>query len=226
MSFVFMKKFDTSIRIVTDSAAWDEEGNVRWLGSKIRRAANGDPLAITCTGDLNSATVFQDCFNLITRDHGVDDALDHLEICINSAPEIAAQIKGVSDRPLCVMAAGYSAERGFFLQQGCSEPLDDDNPAGKWRTAQTKVMWNLCAYEDLLELDVTPFNVREHNFDQFVLPFVTWQRNKLVKRSGHDVSHSTVGGKIEVTTITKDGTTTEVVHDFGDAIGQPIKVAE
>lgn len=227
MSFVLMKRFETCIKVITDSAAWDEEGNVRWLGSKIRRAANGQPLAVTCTGDLNSATVFHDCFDLTTAENDVDQSLDNLEYCITAAPRLADDILGGrSDRPLCVLAAGYSPARGFFLQQGCSEPLDDDNPAGQWRVSPAKVAWNLCATEDMMELDVTPFNVKLATFDNFVLPFVTWQRNQLVKRSGHDVSHSTVGGKIDVTTITTDGATTEVVHDFGDVIGNLIEVPE
>ncbi len=225
MSFVLMKKFDTCIKIITDSAAWDEEGNVQWLGSKISRAANGQPLAVTCTGDLNSATIFHDIFGHLTADLDVDPALDFLEMSITSAPQLAAHIKGVSDRPLCVMAAGYSEERGFFLQEGCSEQLNEDNPAGKWRVSPFKVAWNLCATEEMLELDVTPINVKLSTFDDFVVPFVSWQRNQMVKRRTSDVSHSTVGGKIEVTTITKDGATTDVVHDFGDVIGHPIRIA-
>lgn len=225
MSLIYMHKFENSIRVLSDGAGWDEAGNVAWLGSKVRIAANGQPLVVSCTGDGNAATVFYDIFNLVTADNDIETSIDLLETQIKGAVVVAEHLAGACERKLVVYMAGYTEQRGFFILQGVSKSTDEDNfPAGLWQERDAGV--NICSLDEtILKLKITPWNVDESDFDGFALPFAKWQRNKVVRRDDTGVDHIMVGGPLQVTTVTRNSAAIETVHDFGDMLGQPIAVA-
>lgn len=226
MSLIYMHKFENSIKVLSDGAGWDEAGNVAFLGSKVRTASNGQPLVVSCTGNGNAATVFYDMFNLFTVENDVETSIGFLEMQIKGAVIIADQLAGECERPLVVYMAGYTKERGFFILQGISKSADEKSfPSCKWQERDAGV--NICSLDEtILKLKITPWNVDESDFDAFAVPFAQWQRDKVVRRDDTGVDHVMVGGPLQVTTITRDSAVVETVHDFGDAIGEPIAVAE
>lgn len=221
MSLIYMHKFDTCIKVISDGCGWDEEGNVAWLGSKIRRARDGKPLVMAGVGDQNAIMFFASAFDRLIEDQTVDEAFNLLERELSLVPETVKRVFGRCGL-MRIFLAGWTAESGLFLAVGEFDPSKPAH-AGKWRFDETGQLMNIASREpSIFKLRDNPMNVTEETFDAFVMPFVDWNRNQLPTPAGGGVPHHACGGKIEVATITADGTSVEVVHDYGDAIGRPI----
>jgi|GEM_PF-3038678 len=223
MSLIYIQKFENSIKVISDGCGWDEDGNVAWLGSKIRRAADERPLIMAGVGDQNAIGLFALAFDFLTRGTKIGDALDFLEIELRESPETTKRHFGKCGY-VRIFIAGFDPERGFFQLSGEYDPSKPDD-AGKWRFDETGQLMNIASRDpSVFKLRDNPMNVTEETFDGFVMPFVDWNRNQLPTPVGGGVAHHACGGKIEVATITADGVSVEVVHDYGDVIGRPISM--
>ncbi|MCZ7974104.1 hypothetical protein O9X80_06305 [Agrobacterium salinitolerans] len=221
MSLIYMQKFENCIKVISDGCAWDEDGNVAWLGSKIRLAHGGKPLVMAGVGDQNAVMVFASVFERLTEDLPLDRAIDLVEHELSAAPAMAQRIYGRCGF-MRIFLAGWTVERGFFLAVGEFDPSKPDQ-VSKWRIDTTGQLMNIASRDpSVFKLRDNPMNVTEETFDGFVMPFVDWNRNQLATPAGGGVAHHACGGKIEVATITADGVSVDVVHDYGDVIGRPI----
>lgn len=221
MSLIYIQKFENCIKVISDGCGWDAEGNVAWLGSKIRRAAGGKPLVMAGVGDQNAVMVFMAAFNRLTEDLPLDRAIDLVEHELSAAPAMAKRIYGQCGF-MRIFIAGWTVERGLFQAVGEFDPAKPDH-AVKWRLDETGQLMNIASRDpSIFKLRDNPMNVTEETFDGFVVPFVDWNRNQLPTPVGGGAAHHACGGKIEVATITADGVSVKVVHDYGDVLGRPI----
>ncbi len=221
MSLIFIQKFENCIKVISDGCAWDEDGKVAWLGSKIRLAHGGKPVVMAGVGDQNAVMFFMAAFNRLTEDYPADQALDMLEKELTFSPETVKRIYGQCGF-MRIFIAGWTVERGLFQAVGEFDPANPDH-AGHWRFDETGQLMNIASRDpSIFKLRDNPMNVTEETFDGFVMPFVDWNRNQLPSPVGGGVAHHACGGKIEVATITADGVSVEVVHNYGDVIGRPI----
>lgn len=221
MSLIYIQKFEKHIKVISDGCGWDEDGNVAWLGSKIRLAHGGKPLIAAGVGDYNAVMIFHAPFSRLTEDLPLDRAIDLLEHELSAAPAMAKRIYGKCGF-MRIFLAGWTAERGFFLAIGEFDPSKPDH-GGKWRIDTTGQLMNIASRDpSVFKLRDNPMNVTEETFDGFVMPFVEWNRKQLPTPVGGGVAHHACGGKIEVATIKSDGVHVAVVHDYGDVIGRPI----
>lgn len=223
MSLIYIQKFENSIKVISDGCGWDADGNVAWLGSKISRAPGGKPLIAAGVGDQNAVMIFYATFNRLTEDLPLDRAIDLLEHELSDAPAMAKRIYGRCGF-VRIFLAGWTVERGFFLAAGEFDPSKPDQ-VSKWRIDTTGQLMNIASRDpSVFKLRDNPMNVTEETFDGFVMPFVDWNRNQLPTPADGGVPHHACGGKIEVATLTENGVSVEVVHDYMDVIGRPIKV--
>ncbi|WP_374636813.1 hypothetical protein [Agrobacterium salinitolerans] len=221
MSLIYIQKFENCIKVISDGCGWDADGNVAWLGSKIRRAHGGKPLVMAGVGDQNAVMAFMAVFQRLTEDCPAEHALDLLEKELTFSPETVKRIYGQCGF-VRIFIAGWTAERGLFLAVGEFDPSSPDQDS-KWRFDETGQLMNIASRDlSVFRLRDNPMNVTEETFDGFVMPFVDWNRKQLPTPVGGGVAHYACGGKIEVATITADGVSVEVVHDYGDVIGRPI----
>jgi hypothetical protein len=221
MSLVYIQKFENHIKVISDGCGWDKDGNVAWLGSKIRKAPCGKQLIAAGVGDQNAVMLFMAAFDYLMENHPDDEALAMLERELSLSPQTAERMFGQCGF-MRIFIAGWTEERGLFQMVGEFDPSTPDE-GGKWRIDEAGQLMNIASRDtSVFKLRDNPMNVTAETFDGFVMPFVNWNRNQLSTPKG-GVAHHACGGKIEVATINSDGVSVKVVHDYGDVMGRPIQ---
>lgn len=223
MSLIFIQRFDKCIKVISDGCGWDTEGNVAWLGSKLRVAHDGKPLVLTGVGDHATVMLFFSIFEQITEQFPLERAIDLLGMELAALPTLIERLGGKCGFARLYLA-GHTVERGLFQMVGEIDPSKaDERP--RWRIDETGQLLNVASKDkSVYRLRDNPLNLVEETFDGFVMPFVEWNRNQCVAGKSGGAAHHACGGKIEVATISGDGVTVQVVHDYGDVVGRPIVI--
>jgi hypothetical protein len=223
MSFVFMRKFDRCIKILTDGAHWDDSGNVVKIAEKVIRPKNHLPVCMTVVGEQNAAAPIIQAFEFLSDVNTVDKTLEGLRLIFKGIMP-AQQSAGTA----WIYIAGISETEGPFLNVGFTTPPRDDLPAYEFIDTGKPFLMNISQFDDsMLSLPITPWQITPENFSRFSVPFAEQQR--AIKTVGQHIKVPChwIGGFLQMTTVDQTGVMSEVLREWPeDTIGKPIVIKE
>ncbi|WP_146119543.1 hypothetical protein [Phyllobacterium phragmitis] len=225
MSVYVAIKYTDCVRLMTDGASWDVDGNLAKVESKVFRAKSL-PLAITGRGhDAITKKLAGTGVKIADKSGSVEIAIEGLAAIFRTMKEQNTADLDAKDTHFDLLVAGYTPPRGFFILVAGTNP-DDPTPycfreqsfaAGGPRLGPelAHTFSKGIPQSDKRFLELRGVELMEAFRLAGVPDTTTWGTK--VPMLG-----ASAGGVCELTTITRDGAATELLKDYGDPIGEPI----
>lgn len=218
---------EREIAILTDGAAYTDDGTVRWIGRKITTGKIA-PIAVTTRGNhvIGRYTATWLCRQADQR--GVDDALEIFRTAFADF-KLRPELKGLDKTHWHI--AAFSPTLGPIRLSGhnmATAFADGEDPGALMEVTGTYTAGNKVSAEAYAAHGLTPRRNGESiiEFMRRVGPSImeAWRRSPatLMPEDESEEPQYLIGGQCDLTTVTRNGVHTETLRTWPDQIGKKI----